>query len=101
MFSNAIPIKAKNIEETDVEEIFYLISSCINECASNNEEYVTFKFDGVPEEVVLAMEKVLKKLQYHTFLCYHIYDADTKDSKKYWYLKVSWDIFGKKKEVLN
>lgn len=96
MFSNALLIK-----EANPEKIFYIISASIKECASNNEEYITFKFDGVEEEIIFAMEKVLKKLHYSTFLCYHIYDADTKDAKKYWYLKVSWNIFKKEKEVLN
>ncbi len=96
MFSNAVLIK-----ETNAEKILYMIIASIKECTSNHEEYVTFKFDGASEEVIFIIEKLLKKLQYSTFLCYHIYNADTKDTKKCWYLKVSWNIFKKEREVFN
>lgn len=96
MFSNAILITEK-----DPEKIFYIVNTAIRECASNHEEYVTFKFDGVEEKVIYVIEKVLKSLHYSTFICYHIYDADKKDAKRYWYLKVSWNIFKKEREVLS
>lgn len=96
MFSNAIIMTGN-----DVDEIFYKMVLAINECSSNEEEYVTFKFVGTEEVIIKSLETVFKKLHYGTFLCYHVYDDLDKKRTEHWYLKISWKTANKERKSIS
>ena len=96
MFSNAITLKGN-----DIEEIFLKMVSSINECSSNYEEYVTFRFEDTQEIIIKSLETAFKKLHYNTFLCYHVYDDSDENRKEHWYLKISWGLRSKERKTIS
>ena len=87
MFINSVLLQGD-----DVEELFYKMIIAINECSSNQEEYITFQFMNSQEATVKSLEIAFKKLHYNTFLCYHIYSDIDQTKSERWYLKIMWKL---------
>lgn len=96
MFVNAVLL-----EGNDVDELFYKMILAINECSSNEEEYVTFEFVDTQEIIIKSLETVFKKLHYGTFLCYHMYGDTVTNKTERWYLKISWNLSTKERKTIS
>ena len=99
MFSNAVLVDGNR---RDLDETCLFLTTVISECASNNEEYVTFKFVNFSEPIIKKIELSFKLLHYKTFLCYYMYGDNSEDGmegenlEKHWFLKRSWTLFNGK-----
>lgn len=96
MFVNAVPLQGN-----DVEQLFYKMFMAINECFSNQEEYITFQFIDAQEIIIKALENAFKKMHYTTFLCYYMYGESDMGKSECWYLKISWKLSDIKRGAIN
>ena len=82
----------------DIDGIKDKILSCIQECAMNGEEYVTFKFTKENFNQATIIDKILSKIPGMSTLM--ITDVKDKDNIDF-YLKIMWTLTKASKEIYN